>query len=211
MHDDWPHSRSKLIKRKPEKMIIFVGSTNPVKINAVKNACQNSWPNAEVIGIEVESGINAQPRTDEETRTGAQNRAANVLLAGIKNLSPAQLEKHQNQILSVGLEGGVYEHLPQELWSTVWACVTDQTGQKFESNGARFKLPKIISEKLLAGEEMGPAVGQLFADPSIKQKQGAIGVVTKGFVDRTEEYSIIVKLALGLWNGQDWEKQIPQA
>ncbi len=211
MYDDWLNCHSKLIKRQLEKMIIFVGSTNPVKINAVKNACKNSWPDAEVIGIEVESGINAQPRTDEETREGAQNRATNVLLAGTKNLSLEQIKKHQNNILGVGLEGGVYEHDANELWSTVWACVTDQNGQRFESNGARFKLPKIISEKLLAGEEMGPAVGQLFADPSIKQKQGAIGVVTKGFVDRTEEYSIIVKLALGLWNGQDWEKQIPQA
>lgn len=211
MYDDWFNSRTKFIKQQYRKMIIFVGSTNPVKINAVKNACASSWPDAEVIGIEVESGINAQPRTDEETRAGAKNRANNVLLAGTKNLTPEQLEKHKNQTLGVGLEGGVYEHMSQELWSTVWACVTDQTGQVFESNGARFKLPQVISEKLLAGEEMGPAVGQLFSDPSIKQKQGAIGVVTKGFVDRTEEYSIIVKLALGLWNGQDWEKQIPQA
>lgn len=192
-------------------MIIFVGSTNPVKINAVKNACVQAWPEAEIVGLEVESGVDAQPRTDEETRTGAQNRARNVLLAGKKSLSPEKIKRHGNALLGVGLEGGVYEHQATELWSTVWACVTDKTQHLFESNGARFKLPNIISEKLLAGAEMGPVVGQLFADPSIKQKQGAIGVVTKGFVDRTEEYSIIVKLALGLWHGQDWEKQIPQA
>lgn len=192
-------------------MIIFVGSTNPVKINAVKNACAKAWPDAETIGIEVQSGVNAQPRTDDETRLGATNRAHNVLLEGKKNLTPAQLETHGDQILGVGLEGGIYEHQNGELWSTVWACVTDGSNKNFESNGARFKLPNIISEKLMAGAEMGPVVGQLFADPSIKQKQGAIGVVTKGFVDRTEEYAIIVKLALGLWNGQDWEKQIPQA
>jgi inosine/xanthosine triphosphatase len=192
-------------------MIIFVGSTNPVKINAVKNACAQAWPDVEVIGIEVESGVNAQPRTDDETRLGASNRSHAVLLAGKKNLTSSQLETHGNKILGVGLEGGIYEHQKGELWSTVWACVTDETNQNFESNGARFKLPNIISEKLMAGAEMGPVVGELFADPSIKQKQGAIGVVTKGFVDRTEEYSIIVKLALGLWNGQGWEKQIPQA
>ncbi len=192
-------------------MIIFVGSTNPVKINAVKIACSQTWPEIEILGIEVESGVNAQPRTDEETRQGASNRAQNVLIAGIKTLAPEQLETHKNSMLGVGLEGGIYEPKKNELWSTVWACVTDETNQEFESNGARFKLPSIISEKLLAGAEMGPAVGQLFADPSIKQKQGAIGVVTKGFVDRTEEYAIIVKLALGLWYGQGFEKQIPQA
>lgn len=192
-------------------MIIFVGSTNPVKINAVKIACSQTWPDVEVQGIEVESGVNAQPRTDEETRQGAVNRAQSVLMAGKKTLTSEQINTHGNALLGVGLEGGIYEHQKGELWSTVWACVTDEANQKFESNGARFKLPNIISKKLLAGAEMGPVVGQLFADPSIKQKQGAIGVVTKGFVDRTEEYAIIVKLALGLWHGQGWEKQIPQA
>lgn len=190
-------------------MIIFVGSTNPVKINAVTMASQSTWPNVQVMGIEVASGVSNQPRTDEETRLGAQNRAQAVLRAGLKSLDKKTKQQHRNQIIGIGLEGGVFAHQPQELWSTVWACVTDQSQQFFESNGARFKLPKIISDQLLAGAEMGPVVGELFADPKIKQKQGAIGVVTKGFVDRTEEYSIIVKLAIGLWFGQDWEKQIP--
>jgi non-canonical (house-cleaning) NTP pyrophosphatase len=38
----------------------------------------------------------------------------------------------------------------------------------------------------------------------VRSKQGMIGVVTGGFVDRTEEYSSIAKLALGLWYGREW-------
>lgn len=192
-------------------MIIFVGSTNPVKINAIKIASQTAWPNAQIIGMEADSNVSSQPRSDEETRLGAKNRALHVLEAGLKTLSETQLNQTQDQILGVGLEGGVFESQPGELWSTVWVAAVDQNKKYFESNGARFKLPAVITNKLLAGEEMGPAVADLVAEPDVRQKQGAIGVVTKGFVDRTQEYAIIAKLALGLWYGQDWESQIPQA
>lgn len=187
-------------------MTIFVGSTNPVKINAVKSAISSGLINAKVIGIEVESGVSSQPRTDEETKTGARNRAQNVLKLGQKTFPHAAKPQ-----LGIGLEGGIYSPSPDEAWSTVWACVVDTMGNIFESNGARFKLPPKIAQPILNGNEMGPVVGQLFSDPNIKQKQGAIGVVTKGFVDRTTEYAIIVQLAIGLWYGQDWETQIPQA
>lgn len=187
-------------------MTIFVGSTNPVKINAVKSAISAGTINAEVIGIEVESGVSSQPRTDKETRAGALNRAKNVLKVGQTKFPDTTKPQ-----LGIGLEGGIFSPLPNEAWSTVWACVADAMGNTFESNGARFKLPPKIAEPILDGKEMGPVVGRLFSDPNIKQKQGAIGVVTKGFVDRTTEYAIIVQLAIGLWYGQDWETQIPQA
>lgn len=186
-------------------MIIFVGSTNPVKVNSVTNASSETWPEIKVIGINVPSGINEQPMSDDETRAGAQNRSKAVLKAGLETLSDDQKKQ---PILGVGLEGGVFEKSKDELWSTVWACVNDQAGNLYESNGARFKIPEIISQRILEGEEMGPIMGSFFADPNLKQKQGAIGAITKGFIDRTEEYTYIVKLALGLYFGRDWESEI---
>ncbi|NCN03588.1 MAG: DUF84 family protein [Candidatus Pacebacteria bacterium] len=188
-------------------MIIFVGSKNPVKINSVINAGSETWPELQVIGIDVPSGISEQPMSDEETRQGATNRAKSVLIKGLKTLSK---EKIKNEtILGVGLEGGAFKKTDNELWSTVWATVFDQEGNLYESNGARFKVPEIISKRILVGEEMGPIMGSYFSDPNIKQKQGAIGAITKGFIDRTEEYTIIVKLALGLYYGKGWENEIP--
>lgn len=194
-------------------MIIFVGSKNPVKINSVINAGSETWPNLKVTGINVKSGINEQPISDEETKTGAINRAKAVLQAGLKILNKKNLKKEGNnknnqEVLGIGLEGGVFEKTKGELWSTVWAVVVDKKGNLFESNGARFKIPSIIADRILAGEEMGPIMGSMFSDPNLKQKQGAIGAITKGFIDRTEEYTIIVKLALGLYYGQGWEKEI---
>jgi len=184
-------------------MNILVGSTNPVKINSVINAGSETWPELEVIGISVPSGVGEQPFSDEETRLGATNRARAVLKAGLKKTS----SKAKKTTLGIGVEGGVFEKTRGELWSTVWAVIIDEKGNIYESNGARFKVPEPINSRLLAGEEMGLIVGSLFADPNLKQKQGAIGAITKGFIDRTEEYTYIVKLALGLYYGRDWDKE----
>ncbi|HNQ16907.1 MAG TPA: inosine/xanthosine triphosphatase [Candidatus Woesebacteria bacterium] len=177
---------------------IFVGSTNPVKINAVRIATANHWPNVDITGFEVPSLVSEQPRSDVETRQGAQNRAQAVLMLG-KSETESQVTS-----LGVGLEGGVFTDSNGELWSTVWASVTDQSGQFWDANGARFKVPSQIAKLIEAGEEMGPALSQLFGGADIKRTNGAIGMVTNNFVTRTEEYSAICKLAIGLWYGQDW-------
>lgn len=191
-------------------MIIFVGSTNPVKVNAIKLAIAEKWPTGQIIGIETASGVAAQPLTDEETRTGAGNRARAALATGLKTLTNAQITT-ADDILGVGLEGGVFGEKSTDFWSTVWVTVADREGKIFESNGARFKLPPSVATQILAGAEMGHAMGEMFTDPQLKQKQGAIGILTNNFTDRTKVYTSIAKLALGLWYGQDWQNQIPQA
>ena len=177
---------------------IFVGSTNPVKINAVRVATENHWPNVDISGFEVPSLVSEQPRSDAETRQGAQNRAQAVLTLGMSQ------SESQATSLGVGLEGGVFTTDSGELWSTVWVSVIDQSGVHWDSNGARFRVPPQIAKLIEAGEEMGPALSQLFGGADIKRKNGAIGIVTCNFVTRTEEYASICKLAIGLWYGQDW-------
>ncbi|MBD3279404.1 MAG: DUF84 family protein [Candidatus Pacebacteria bacterium] len=190
-------------------MYIFVGSTNPVKINAVTIAASEAWPEVKVQGLAVKSGVSNQPRSDQETKTGAINRAQAVFqqaLASFKADLRVKLTTN-NQFLGIGLEGGVFQY-QSELWSTVWCAVIDGQKNLFTSNGARFKVPKEIAQPILAGQEMGPVVGKFFNDKNLKQKQGAIGVITNNFVDRTEEYTSIVKLTLELWAGRDWYQQL---
>jgi inosine/xanthosine triphosphatase len=177
---------------------IFVGSTNPVKINAVRFATKDHWSAVHIAGYEVTSQVPEQPRSDAETRRGAQNRAQAVLALSLSDIKSEQLS------LGIGLEGGVFTDSNGELWSTVWASVTDQSGQFWDANGARFKVPSQIAKLIALGEEMGPALSRLFGGADIKRTNGAIGIVTSNFVTRTEEYSAICKLAIGLWYGQDW-------
>lgn len=190
-------------------MTIFVGSDNPVKINAVTNAVIYIWPEVQVEGLVVESGIAEQPMSDQETKLGAINRAQAVLAAGQKLIKSGKIKPiDPNHVLGVGLEGGVYEAEPNQLWSTVWVAVVDIVGNLHAANGAHFPIPPIIAEPILAGDEMGPVVSRLFKGKDVRRLNGAIGVVTKDFVNRTEEYSAIAKMAIGLWYGRDWEKDL---
>lgn len=191
-------------------MKIFVASKNPVKINAVKLAVRDSYPEAEVLGIEVNSDVSAQPMSDEETLRGSINRAR-----ALKKLVLAQkLCSAQEEALFIGAEGGVYHptfaRKKQELWSTVWISVLDQEEQVYSASGARFRLPEPLSNAVLAGKELGVVVGALFKDSQLKRKSGAIGVLTDNFIDRTEEYASIAKLAIGLWYGRNWQKKLDE-
>ena len=180
-------------------MHIFLGSTNLVKINAVTQAASEAWPNVKVIGVDAKSGVSDQPWGDEETRLGAENRARAALVLARKQESTAE-------IIGMGMEGGVYEEKNGELWNTVWTAIIDLEGNIVVANGERFLLPISLSKLIREGKEMGPAMDELIGSKDIKHQQGMIGVITKRFIDRTEMYAGLAKLALGLWYGRDWEK-----
>jgi inosine/xanthosine triphosphatase len=187
-------------------MHIFVGSHNPVKINSVINASSETWPDVVVEGFDVPSDVPEQPIGDKITKIGAINRAKSVLTEGLKKYESNGQIFADDEVVGVGLEGGVFDDDEGQMWSTVWAVVIDKTGFMEFANGARFKVPDIVSEKIRAGEEMGPTIAKVVGEADIRKKQGMIGIATKGFIDRTEEYQGIVKLALGLWYGRGWIK-----
>lgn len=187
-------------------MKIFVGSTNQAKINAVKKAILPHLSDAVIVPVSVSTGVNEQPKTDAETRAGAKNRAQAAVKLGLSTSSQPPKES----VLGIGLEGGIYED-QEGMWSTVWVCVATATGEVFESNGARIRLPEIIAEEIRNGGEMGPVVDQLLQEhghQSVRQNHGMIGVVTNNFTDRIEEYASIARLSIGLWYGRSWQEHL---
>ena len=60
---------------KGQPMRVAIGSTNPVKCNAVRAVLSPLFPGASFVTVDVPSGVAAQPWGDVETRTGAHNRA----------------------------------------------------------------------------------------------------------------------------------------
>lgn len=185
-------------------MNIFVGSSNPVKLNAVRQALAEKYPNADVQGFDVASGVSHQPITDEETMIGAINRAKAALASGLAETK----QKDVTDVLGIGLEGGVFTDEQGQMWSTVWAAVVDTDGQEYVANGARVKVPTIIAEPIARGEEMGPVMQSLTGISDVRKKQGMFGIITKDFISRTEEYGAIVKCALGLWYGRGWDASL---
>lgn len=180
-------------------MKFLVASKNPVKINTVAHAIKDFFPNSTVEGLEVESGVSAQPMSDEETRRGALNRAQAIRKLALEK----KIVQASEDVLCVGLEGGVFHpnfaKNDQELWSTVWVVVIDKNNQSYFSNGARFPVPEFLSKLLLAGEEMGSVLGKHLKDPDLRKKGGMIGFLTNNFTNRTNEYENIAKIAIGLW------------
>lgn len=192
-----------------QSVYLFVGSTNPVKIAAVKIAAERQWPQAVVMGFAVASGVGAQPRSDAETRQGATNRARAALQAGLEKCAE---EPHFADAikLGIGLEGGVAD-LEAEMWSTVWGVVVDQvenTSPTYASSGARFHIPEVVAAEIRQGIEMGVAAEHVSGIAEVKQKGGLIGILTENFTDRTEEYVAIARLSLGVWFGRDWQKPL---
>lgn len=58
--------------------VVYVASTNPVKLDAVKNAFKSKKIEVHVIGISVPSGVPNQP-VNGQTALGAQNRLRNLI------------------------------------------------------------------------------------------------------------------------------------
>jgi inosine/xanthosine triphosphatase len=175
---------------------IGIGSTNPVKLMAVENAVRFVWKQRNeqhavtFLPVEVESGVSAQPFTDEETRTGARNRAEAIM------------QQVQKCNLAFGLEGGVFEEADGELWSTVWVCVRDRQGRERCVNGMRFQLPSEIQVGLRTGKELGTVMDELTKRTNMKHSEGMIGILTGGVLPRSKEYENLVRLAFALY----WEE-----
>lgn len=159
--------------------IVAIGSTNAAKVGAVKNAL----PDIEVIAQSVPSGISAQPLSDEETLTGAKNRAHQVLAT----ISSAQV--------GIGLEGGV-QITPAGLFLCNWGALTDGV-KTYIAGGARIPLPPSMLAPLQSGIELGDLMDQYAAKKNVRQTEGAIGIFTEGWLNRQEVFVPIVKMLVG--------------
>ncbi len=159
-------------------MKILVGSKNPVKIDAVREAFGKYFDKFEVVGLNVESGVSAQP-VNSETPEGAKNRA--------KALKHKNENENLNADFFVGIEGGLVEFY--NIWFTLgFICIIDNQGKAGYGTSPLFELPKTINDKLLKGIELGDVIDKLTGENNTKQDGGAIGYFTNGIMDRKELY-----------------------
>jgi inosine/xanthosine triphosphatase len=161
-------------------MHVAIGSTNPVKLNAVERVV----PAAETSAVGVDSGVPEQPWGREETVQGARNRATAALSA-------------TDADYGVGIEGGVAERdVPGGVWLVMWAAVTDGTTTRFGA-GPSIRLPDTVARRLRDGAELGPLLDEELGRAEIAKQEGAIGVYTDGHVSRTDALVDAVAGAFG--------------
>lgn len=163
---------------------VIIASKNPVKINAVKLGFEKMFATEtfEFEGISVPSGVKDQPMDNQETMTGAINRANNA---------KTQL---QDADYWVGIEGGI-EKINGEMEAFAW-IVIESKDTKGKARTGTFFLPKKIVELIDEGKELGEADDVVFGGTNSKQKNGAVGILTKDIVTRTSYYTEAIILAL---------------
>lgn len=160
---------------------IYVGSKNPTKVESVKQV----FPEMEVVGMEVESQVAAQPFSDEETLEGAINRAR-------------ECASHNKAHLGIGLEGGVME-IEDDLYLCNWGALVDEKENIYTASGARILLPDEVKTDLEKGKELGEVMDAIAQKNDVRKNEGAIGIFTNGAIEREEMFAHVVKLLKGQW------------
>ncbi|MDN3610888.1 inosine/xanthosine triphosphatase [Vibrio ostreicida] len=159
---------------------VIVASLNPAKINAVRSAFTTALPHLsfEFIGISAESEVPDQPMDSQETYTGACNRVKNAKLA------------YPLAAYYVGIEAGIEGQI-----TFAWMVIESET-KRGESRSASLMLPPIVIEQLHEDNELGTVMDDVFETENIKQKGGAIGLLTQNQLTRSSVYHQALILAL---------------
>ena len=162
---------------------VAVGSTNPVKLDAVRAVVLPLAPAATVVGTDVASGVRDQPWGDAETIRGARTRAEAARQA-------------LDADLGVGIEGGVVDMEDGSLRTCAWAVIIGRNGQAGTGGSLAMLLPPVIARDVRDGLELGAAMDRATGGRDTKRGQGAVGILTAGLVDRRRAYEVLVAYAL---------------
>ncbi len=165
-------------------MLIAVGSTNPVKIRAVKRAFGQIWPQQKITvkGVKVDSGVSNQPKGSAETLKGAKTRAIQAL-------------KQLKADFGVGLEGGLEEVLG-EWFTRGWCVVINRKKEIGIGASLSIHIPPKMLKLLVQGWELGLVDDFFTQRKNTKKKEGHFGIMTNSYLTRTKAYTEAVIAAL---------------
>ena len=170
---------------------VAVGSTNPVKIGAVRAVLLRVRPEIVVVGLQVASDVPDQPWGDEETIRGARTRAERAMAEAGSDLG-------------VGLEGGLVELRDGSLRTCAWAVVVATDGSVSVGGSLAMPLPPAVAAAVRDGLELGHAMDRVTGGSETKHGAGAVGILTAGLIDRQRAYEALVTYALAPWLSAEW-------
>jgi inosine/xanthosine triphosphatase len=155
--------------RRLKPLHVIVGSDNPVKVRAVRAVFRAiSFP-GRISGLRVPTEVSDQP-FDHEALQGAMNRARAAL---------------RQADFGIGIEAGlVWSSVLSDYFDVQYCAVIDRTGRITVGHGPGFVYPPRIVEKVKAGATVGEAMARLTGVRDIGSKQGAIGYLTAGKLNR---------------------------
>ncbi len=66
------------------------------------------------------------------------------------------------------------------------------------------QLPDRVTALLRQGYELGPAMDALAGTHNVRQREGALGILTQGLVDRQSAFEFLLRLALAPFRSREW-------
>lgn len=173
-------------------MEIFVASTSECKLEAVKNASKEMYPDVvvNVHGRKASSGINEQPVGHEETVQGALNR-----LKSLKDIIGQTrydlLVAFENGIFAVTIGG-------QETWFDLgWVVVEDVDGNQAFACSTGMEFPVGDVEEARQRGFSRSTVGSVIAERTGADSADPHSYLTKQTVTRADMLGQSLKTALG--------------
>lgn len=172
----------------PSHLRIAIGSQNNAKNLAVATAFKRAFGNTaiETQGFEVESGVAAQPTTDEESIQGAINRAHDAL----SRLSLADYD--------VGLEGNTVI-IADKMFLHGWVAIVHRESTEVGiGHSSGMELPQALKEGVEAGRELGPLLQDILDDTAntVRHSLGTNGILSDGLYTREQEFIDATTVAL---------------
>jgi inosine/xanthosine triphosphatase len=194
------------------KIIVAVGSTRRPKLEAVTAAFSSipfAFPDFEIVGVEVPSGVRHTPLTREDLMTGARQRAEGLV----------RIARSENKPWNyfVGLEGGIDVVAATDVMPSLdivpdvdvvaeagnrwvflenWAYITDGVRGSFGQSGA-ILLPETLARIVVDdGVELSEAIDAFAGRQGIRDAEGAWGILSRNLVSRQEAFRVAVLNAM---------------
>lgn len=130
---------------------IALGTKSNYKINAVQKVLGELEIEAEIILVDVETGVSEQPKAKDETITGSMNRAK------------AALKATSNAEIGLGIEFG-YEPFGSEYRMVCWASIVDSSDLEISEHSSSLQLPKKLKDALDADISVDTALEEFYAE-----------------------------------------------
>jgi len=119
-------------------MIVRVGSASAMKLKAARKAFATFFSKVQIVGVDVPSGVSAQPLSFGEIVLGARERARRA---------------YSDCDYAVGIEAGTFRMAGStpRLFQMTLACVFDGTRDALGS-GPFFELPEALAKKVIRSD-----------------------------------------------------------
>lgn len=140
-------------------MKIAVGTTSAQKLQYLQEVLDELDISADLIPVEVESGISEQPLSAIETKNGSINRTKNAYLACY------------DSDIALGVEVGYHPNDDGKYEILCYATLIDKNGRQLSAESHRFLLPDFHQDVLKDNKNLGDYVRKYLNDNTDQYSQ----------------------------------------